>query len=264
MQPYTLLISDLHLQESDPQTTQAYLSLLTTEAKSTDALYILGDFFEFWIGDDDNSSFNQQIKTALKQLRDTGVPVYFMRGNRDFFIGERFMHETGCQLLSDPTVVDIYATPVILSHGDILCTQDRRHLTFRRLTNVPILRWLFLSLPLALRKKIGQKVRDHSKARTSTLAANIMDVSADAVEAILRQHKTGCLIHGHTHRPKIHEIIVDDIRSKRIVLGAWHQQASFLKWYRDGTIELISKDLVEFTTVSKKIPRLALLARDDE
>lgn len=235
---YTLFISDLHLQESQPEILQLFYRFLQQQAPHADALYILGDLFEVWLGDDDNQAFLQPIKNALKTLTLRGVPVYVMAGNRDFLLGQRFAQESGCQLLQDPTLIDLYGQPVLLTHGDLLCTQDKRHQYFRRFVQHPWVRRFLLAMPLSLRRKMGRRLRYLSYHRTQRLMDNIMDVTPAAVQKLMTHYQVARLIHGHTHRPAIHNGLVAGQNFSRMVLGAWHEQGSVLIYDSNGRVQL--------------------------
>lgn len=226
--PYTLILSDTHLQPSTPQANLCFLTLLKTQARFADALYILGDLFEYWIGDDDNSSFNQQIKSALWQLTHSGVPVYFMAGNRDFLVSKCFAQQTGVRQLPDPTVIECYGKRLLLMHGDSLCTDDLRHQSFRRKTNNRFYRRLFLALPLTLRRTIAKRIRSISYQRGQRLDDDIMDVNTRSVNTILQQYKPDALIHGHTHRCAKHQHEVHGHTIPRFVLDSWHHHGNAL------------------------------------
>ena len=230
----TLFISDLHLDGSRPAVTQQFLRFLQTEARNADALYILGDLFELWIGDDDTDPEKRLIVAALADLTRSGVPCYILRGNRDFLLGQRFSSESGCKLLEDGTVVDLYGKPVLLMHGDTLCTDDRSYQRLRRILHTRAVQWLLRNLSLARRNAIAAKVREGSKAHTTRTAPMIMDVNAAAVAAALGDRRISTLIHGHTHRPAIHSLEVAGRAVKRIVLGDWYTQGSVLEWAREG------------------------------
>lgn len=232
MEHHTLFISDLHLEADEPGITAIFLKFLRQEALQADALYILGDLFEAWIGDDDLSPFNREIMDALKQATQSGLPVYFMRGNRDFLIGKRFAKKTGILLLEDPTVIDLYGKRILLMHGDSLCTLDRQHLFWRKISLNPCIQQLALGLPLTWRRKIGRWLRKKSKRHQSYLEAYRMDVSSDEVVRAIESHQAALLIHGHTHQPGIH--------GRRIVLGAWHEQGNALCWPSQGECQFKS------------------------
>lgn len=241
MQNLTLFISDLHLQAGQPRLAELFHNFLQTYANKADALYILGDFFEFWIGDDDKDAFNEKIKANLKQLTQQGVRVFFMHGNRDFLIGERFAAETGCQLLPDSAVIDLYGTPTLLMHGDSLCSQDTKHQRFRRFSQHPVTKKLFLSIPLRVRKLIAHKIRNASKNNTRYLTPGQMDVWPETVVKVMQEQHVQQLIHGHTHRPGVHHFpLLPQQAATRIVLGAWHDVGSALVCRPGGTPELIT------------------------
>lgn len=240
MQNLTLFISDLHLQAGQPQLTKLFLNFLKTQANRADTLYILGDFFEFWVGDDDADDFNKEIKSNLKWLSQQGVQVFFMPGNRDFLVGKHFAQETGCKLLLDPTVIDLYGTPTLLMHGDSLCTQDIKHQQFRRVSQHKITKKLFLMIPLSIRKFIANKIRNASKKNTYHLTAVQMDVWPETVAQVMLQHNVKQLIHGHTHRPGIHHFSLTQQNATRIVLGAWHDVGNALVCDPGNAPELVT------------------------
>jgi UDP-2,3-diacylglucosamine hydrolase len=188
------------------------------------------------VGDDDNSPFNQQIIQAIRELVVNGTPVYFMHGNRDFLIGNKFAQASAVTLLKDPTVIQLYGKQILLSHGDILCTLDRKHQIYRQKVHRPWLQKLFLSLPLILRRKIAQKIRQKSQRHNQIAPTHIMDVSPDEVQRIMSLHQVSLLIHGHTHRPAIHK----NKTGTRIVLSAWHDKGSALIYHDDGQYQLIN------------------------
>lgn len=224
----TLFISDIHLSEARPDMTAALLHFLQQEAPGADALYVLGDLFEFWIGDDDPNPLHRQVADAFLALGRRGVPLYFIHGNRDFLLGRDFARCAGMTLLPDPCIIDLYGARTLLSHGDLLCTRDLGYQKFRRITQLKWLRWLFLRLPLARRRKIAGKLRGQSQQQNAYKAQAIMDVTPQAVDDMLRQHGCRLMIHGHTHRPAIHELRLDGAPARRIVLGDWFEQGSIL------------------------------------
>lgn len=234
----TLFIADLHLQTEEPAITAGFLRFLHGEARSADALYILGDLFEAWIGDDDLNPLHREIALAIKSLADSGVPCYFIHGNRDFLIGKRFATESGMQLLPEEKVLDLYGRRVLIMHGDTLCTDDPGYLAFRAKVHTPWIQKLFLALPLFIRRRIAQKMRDDSKAANSSKSMEIMDVNAQAVVEVMEKHHVQWLIHGHTHRPDIHTLDANGETAHRVVLGAWHTQGSMVKVSVDN-VELI-------------------------
>jgi UDP-2,3-diacylglucosamine hydrolase len=233
----TLFISDLHLDGPRSDITEQFLSFLKDEAQASQALYILGDLFEAWIGDDDPDPDKRRIITALKQLTSSGVPCYVMHGNRDFLLGKRFCAESGARLINDGTVIDLYGRRVLLLHGDTLCTDDPDYQRLRRIVRNPIVQFILRNLSLRQRQRLAEKMRAGSKAHIDAMdkaAPSIMDVNADAVVATFRQFRVDCMIHGHTHRPAIHALIVDGRSATRIVLGDWYEQGSVLRWNANG------------------------------
>jgi UDP-2,3-diacylglucosamine hydrolase len=226
----TLFISDLHLDEARPHITEEFARLLAGEARSADALYILGDLFESWIGDDDDSPLAAQVATHVRALADAGVPVHFMHGNRDFLLGEDYARRAGMALLPDPTVVELRGQRILLMHGDTLCTDDVEYQKFRSVVRDPHWQRAFLAKPLAERRAFAAMARGESSRQTATKQAEIMDVNEQAVLAAVRAHSVRTLIHGHTHRPATHRITVNGQIAERIVLGDWYEQGSVLTW----------------------------------
>jgi UDP-2,3-diacylglucosamine hydrolase len=224
----TLFISDLHLDPASPAIARQFLAFLEGEARGADALYILGDLFEVWLGDDDPAAASREIIGALRRYADTGVPCFVMHGNRDFLIGERFCRETGAKLVDDGTVIELYGESVLLMHGDVLCTDDTSYQRLRRIVRNPVVQWAFRRLSLARRQALAQKMREGSRMHIESTEAGIMDVNAAAVAEAFRRRGVRTLIHGHTHRPAIHELQVDGVAARRIVLGDWHDQGSVL------------------------------------
>lgn len=229
---HTLFISDLHLEPGKPEITLCFLNFLKNHALRAESLYILGDFFEVWVGDDDASPFNVSIIHALREITDHKIPVYLMPGNRDFLIGHQFAKQAGCQLLKDPTLIDLYGVPTLLAHGDQLCTKDSKHQIFRKYTQHPIFRTIFLALPLWLRKKIARMIRQKSQKHTATTSYDLMDVTPEAVTSLLKKYGASRLIHGHTHKPGVH---VHDTQ-QRFVLGDWHTHGSALRCDEKGCV----------------------------
>ncbi|MFJ1340785.1 UDP-2,3-diacylglucosamine diphosphatase [Pseudomonas caricapapayae] len=229
-----LLISDLHLQEERPDITRAFLDLLDGRARHAEALYILGDFFEAWIGDDAMTPFQTTICQALRALSDSGTQVYLMHGNRDFLIGEAFCKAAGCTLLNDPCVVELRGEPVLLMHGDSLCTLDLAYMKMRRYLRNPVSLWILRHLPLSTRQKLARKLRSESKAQTRMKANDIVDVTPEEVPRVMAQFGVRTLVHGHTHRPAIHKLVVDEQPARRIVLGDWDRQGWALQVDEQG------------------------------
>ena len=219
-----LLISDLHLEEKRPDITRAFLLFLATRARQAEALYILGDFFEVWIGDDGMTPFQHEIAGALRELSEAGTRIYLMHGNRDFLIGKRFCREAGCILLSDPHKVQMNGEPVLLMHGDSLCTLDVGYMKLRRWLRNPLSLLILRNLPLSTRQKLARKLRNESRAQTRMKASEIVDVTPQKVIKVMAAHGVRTLIHGHTHRPAVHNLEVNGQPARRIVLGDWDHQ----------------------------------------
>lgn len=232
----TLFISDLHLDPSRPEITRLFVSFLRDQAPKADALYILGDLFEVWLGDDDSSPHNQAIIDALHELTTSGTPVYLMHGNRDFLMGEVFEQRAGGKLLPEPSVIDLYGTPTLILHGDTLCTDDVAYQEFRSMVRDPQWQQQFLSHPIEERARIAGEVRDENDKEKALKTADIMDVNTDAVIHTFREHNINQIIHGHTHRPAIHDLDVDGNAAKRIVLGDWYTQGSVLRCSATGCV----------------------------
>ncbi len=235
----TLFIADLHLQTEEPAITAGFLRFLQGEARHADALYILGDLFEAWIGDDDPNPLHREIAIAIKALVDSGVPCFFVHGNRDFLLGKRYARDCGMTLLAEETVLDLYGRNILIMHGDTLCTDDTGYLAFRAKVHTPWIQTLFLALPLFIRSRIAAKMRAGSKAANSSKSMTIMDVNPQAVASVMAKHQVQWLIHGHTHRPYMHDLTVNGKPAHRVVLGAWHTEGSMIKVTPDG-VELIA------------------------
>jgi UDP-2,3-diacylglucosamine hydrolase len=231
----TLFISDLHLSAERPAIVALFLEFLRTRARGAEALYILGDLFEYWIGDDvAEQPEYRPLLDGLRALTQAGVPVYVMHGNRDFLLGAGFEQASGCRLIPDPTVITLYGEPVLLMHGDTLCTDDLPYLKFRQMVRNPDWVKMFLGKPLAERGAIVRDYREISKAATAAKKPEIMDANPGAVEAALRAHQVRHLIHGHTHRPAQHVVTLDGATARRTVLGDWYDQGSVLACNRNG------------------------------
>lgn len=259
----TLFISDLHLDASRPQISAQFLQFLrtahgranvadaectgATEEERIDALYILGDLFEYWIGDDDPQPLAADVADALHALSNSGVPVYFIRGNRDFLIGDVYAARADLRILPDPCVISLYGQPTLLMHGDLLCTGDTAYQAFRRQSRDPAWQHEMLAQSVAVRTALALGARAASVAHQQRvqkergIAAeigdfreDITDVSADAVESLFARYGIDRLIHGHTHRPAIHSLSVAGKPCTRIVLGDWYEQGSVLRVDADG------------------------------
>ena len=225
----TLFISDLHLEESRPDITEAFLGFLDGKASGVDQLYILGDFFEAWIGDDERTPLQEQIATALRKLLDSGTRIFLMHGNRDFLIGQDFCDRAGATLLDDPTVIDLYGTPTLLMHGDSLCTADVEYQKFRANMRNPQWQQMILQRPLKDRQQMARQLREISMAKNQGKEEFIMDVTPEEVVKDLETHGVQRMIHGHTHRPAVHELTANGSPAKRIVLGDWDKNVWWLE-----------------------------------
>lgn len=225
----TLFISDLHLEESRPDITEAFLGFLDGTASGVDQLYILGDFFEAWIGDDERTPLQEQIAAALRKLRDSGTDIFLMHGNRDFLIGEDFCKRAGASLLDDPTVIDLHGTPTLLMHGDSLCTADVEYQKFRANMRNPQWQQMILQRPLEDRQQMARQLREISMAKNQGKEEFIMDVTPEEVIKDMEAHGVQHMIHGHTHRPAVHELIANGLPARRIVLGDWDKNVWWLE-----------------------------------
>lgn len=232
-----LLISDLHLEQERPDISRAFLHFLETRAVHAQALYILGDFFEVWIGDDAITPFQRSIALALHQLSERGTRIYLMHGNRDFLIGKAFCREAGCTLLPDPCVIELNGERVLLMHGDSLCTQDIAYMRLRRWLRHPLSLFILRNLPLRTRQKLARKLRNESRTQTRMKASEIVDVTPDEVPRIMAAHGVRTLIHGHTHRPAVHALTVEGQDARRIVLGDWDRQGWALQVDKHGFVQ---------------------------
>ncbi len=232
--PDTLFISDLHLDTERPHITRLFGEFLNTLIGRADALYILGDLFEHWIGDDAPDVVATDVIKAIKNVTDNGLRVYFLHGNRDFLIGKKFAAETGCVLLPEAVVIDLYGTPTLIMHGDTLCTDDVGYQNFRKKTNNKLLQKLVLTLPVKTRQSLAAYLRKRSIQDTRDKADDIMDVNSQAVIDAMRQYQVQRLIHGHTHRPARHELLLDGQAAERFVLGDWYEQGSVLRCTPEG------------------------------
>jgi UDP-2,3-diacylglucosamine hydrolase len=226
----TLFVSDLHLDATLPAATAQFSDFLLRTAHSAEALYILGDLFEAWIGDDADEPFQREVCAALARLTGAGVPCYVMHGNRDFLLATGFEARSGCRLLDDPVIIDLYGERALLTHGDLLCTGDTAYQQLRGVVRNRRWQQRFLRLPLSVRRSLARQARAGSTEHTRATAAEIMDADEHAVRAVMRACGVRTLIHGHTHRPAVHEFDLDGVSARRIVLGAWYEQGSYLLW----------------------------------
>lgn len=232
----TLFVSDLHLDASRPGITRLFLDFLAGEARQAQALYVLGDLFEAWVGDDEPGEPGASVCAALKALADSGVPVFLMRGNRDFLFGPGIAARCGATLLPDPCVVDLHGRPTLLMHGDLLCSDDTAYQAFRRQVRDPDWQAQFLAQPLQARQAFAAKARAASREHQQGVSETITDVTPATVEAVMARHGVDRLVHGHTHRPAVHSLLVDDRPAARIVLGDWYEQGSVLRVDADGAV----------------------------
>jgi UDP-2,3-diacylglucosamine hydrolase len=227
-----LFVSDIHLDSAAPAAQRQFIEFLRTDvanpAAAVRALYILGDLFETWVGDDGAAPESGSVIVALRELTDSGIACFLLHGNRDFLIGEEFCRVTGCQLLPDPVVVELNGERVLLTHGDALCTDDHAYQELRSIVRAPFWQRLFLRLPLEDRRALAEEARAGSRAHTARTIPKIMDVNAAAVSAAFKAARVARIIHGHTHRPAVHDALVAGHPVQRIVLGAWYEQGSYL------------------------------------
>lgn len=230
----TYFIADLHLAENRPDITACFLAFLANQAKQAQALYILGDLFEYWIGDDDDNPLTAEISAALLTLSKTGTQLFFIQGNRDFLLGHKYAKKSGMVLLPDVQKVRLYDQDFIIMHGDTLCTHDVDYQAFRKKSRTWWWQFMIKSLPLFVRKKIAQNYRDKSAKATAMKSQDIMDVTPGEVINVLEAYQTQVLIHGHTHRPNIHNIEANNQPAQRIVLGDWYEQGSYLTITPEG------------------------------
>jgi UDP-2,3-diacylglucosamine hydrolase len=224
----SLFASDLHLDSEAPWAIDAFLKFLGGPARSAEALYLLGDLFEVWVGDDDDNADYARAAQGLADLTASGVAVYAIHGNRDFLLGEGFERRTGVKLLPDPVLIELHGVATLLSHGDVFCTEDTSYQQLRSIVRQPSWQRRFLTLPLATRRSLASAARAGSKAHTGRTIPTIMDVNPDAVTRAFRATGARRLIHGHTHRPAIHPSVVDGISAERVVLAPWYEAASCL------------------------------------
>lgn len=234
----TLFISDLHLDADMPAITQCFLNYIG-KAVGADALYILGDFFELWVGDDDRNQLTDTVAQALSELAATGTKIHLMHGNRDFLLGPAYAQRCNAALIEDPTVIDCYGQRIVLMHGDSLCTRDIEYMKFRKMVRSERWQHDFLERSLVERHMIAQQTRQQSKEQSSHKASDIMDVTPQEVLDVLTDKQVNILVHGHTHRPSVHTIrlqepINDKQEALRIVLGSWDSKGWALEFSKQG------------------------------
>ncbi len=244
-------ISDLHLDETRPEICRAFFSYLDNIPEDTEALYILGDFFAAWVGDDDDLEFHENIRQKLKQKTAAGLNIYFMHGNRDFLVGKGFELQTGCILIPDPFVIEYNEKSFLLMHGDTLCTEDTEYQSFREYIRSTDMKVELLKKSLIERRELARQLREKSKTASDGKTEDIMDVTPREVERIMQEHNITTLIHGHTHRPAIHPLTINGLDAKRVVLGDWHNKGwevvleKRLNEQQDNNIQLNSFSLEE-------------------
>jgi UDP-2,3-diacylglucosamine hydrolase len=224
-----VFVSDLHLDSSAPAATDQFLAFLGREAAGAEALYILGDLFEAWIGDDDADADKVRVCDALRALAASGVALFVVHGNRDFLLGEGFERRTGARVLPDPVIAELGGERVLLTHGDTLCTDDFAYQELRSIVRRPAWQRRYLALPLATRELLAREARAGSREHTAQSIPEVMDVNPVAVESAFRASGASRIVHGHTHRPAVHTGTVDGRAVERIVLGAWYEQGSYLR-----------------------------------
>ncbi len=245
----TYFIADLHLTQDRPDITACFTAFLANEARAAQSLYILGDLFETWIGDDDDSAFAHDIAQALRELNEHGTTIYFIHGNRDFLLGQRYAQKAGLILLPEIHTIDLYGQKTVIMHGDTLCTQDIAYQAFRRKSRSWWWQALIKCLPLSMRRKKAENYRRRSAAANAMKTIDIMDVTPSEVVKCLEQHQCQRLIHGHTHRPNVHKITANQQEAERIVLGDWYEQGAWLKVTPEG-FSLLNKNLL-----NKNLPK---------
>ncbi|PHS71979.1 MAG: UDP-2,3-diacylglucosamine diphosphatase [Cycloclasticus sp.] len=234
MTQHVHFISDLHLTKDRPDITQRFLAYLTSLDTHVSDVYILGDLFDVWVGDDDVTEPNEAVKSALKNTVSKGINVSFIAGNRDFLIGQQFFADTGIFCLEDTHIIDLFGTPTLLMHGDLLCTDDVEYQQFRQLTHTTAWQDDMLSKPLTERLAIAQHYRNESVKNKAEKSMDIMDVCQETVASNMQQYNVTQLIHGHTHRPNVHSFDLDGKPATRIVLAEWDNDGSVLDWCEEG------------------------------
>jgi UDP-2,3-diacylglucosamine hydrolase len=231
----SLFIADLHLTEERPLATGRFFHFLEQNARGADALYILGDLFEYWVGDDDLANpVAQDTARKLKALADSGTTIYFMHGNRDFLLAQRYAGQCGMALLADPVVIDLYGTATLLSHGDMFCTDDNQYQQYRRWMRHPLVQKLLLLLPLKVRHRLAGSARSGSERAKAKKTYDIMDVNQEAIARAFREYRVSRMIHGHTHRPARHETTLSGNNLERWVLPDWYGEGGYLVCTAEG------------------------------
>ena len=237
----TVFLSDIHISDQHPEISEHFKEFLLNEKSKINTIYILGDLFEYWLGDDDPNPSYGEIKLLLKKLSQKGLSIFFIHGNRDFLIGEKFAEEAGCHILRDPKVIDLFGKKVLISHGDIFCKDDKKYQSFRDQTRDPEWKKSILGKPLHFREEFAKQARLESIKHTSSKKNEIMDVNKDEILKMYEKYNVDIIIHGHTHRPAIHDVFFNGRNCQRIVLGDWYEQGSILKCDETG-FDLIKLD----------------------
>ena len=235
----TLFISDLHLMPEATQVTELFMHFCQQIAPMAEAVYILGDFFEVWVGDDDDHKYIQRIQDALMALHKRGIKLYFLPGNRDFLLGDKFCARCGITRLPDPTCITLYDQVIVLTHGDFLCTSDHAHQRFRRWTSHSTLQWLFLRLPLSVRRRMAKKLREKSRGSNHLPNQPLGEIDCEASDALIKQYQAAYLIHGHIHQAARHPVYSPDNKPiERVTLGDWGSTGSYLAITESGACQL--------------------------
>ena len=250
-----LFASDVHLAADRPEAVAAFRAFLSGPVRQASHLYLLGDVFDLWLGDDDNRAPHLEAEAALAETVSAGVPVDLIRGNHDFLLGDAFAQRTGCRLVDEPHVIEVGDERVVLLHGDTLCTRDAEYQAFRRYARDPDNQRAFLARPMEERMREAAGIRATSDSRTRLKPEDIMDVTDDEVARVLYACSAARMIHGHTHRPAVHELALEAGPSTRVVLGDWYEQATVLAWDEAGW-RLASPDALD--------PRIAASHSSDE
>ena len=239
----TLFIADLHLSENHRHITYALFSFIDKEAKNAETLYILGDMFEVWIGDDEHTPLMDEVAQKLKSFSEKNdCRLFYIHGNRDFMIGKRYAKQSGMTLLPEHTEIDLYGVKTLIMHGDTLCLFDKNYQKLRKVLHNPILQFIFNTLPLKLRKRIGWKIRTASQAKKAYKNVEIMGVTENEVLRLMTLHKVQRLIHGHTHQVNTHDFEVNGASAQRFDVGDWYTNLSFVDAKPEG-IELVIRPI---------------------
>ena len=238
----TYFISDLHLSESCKKSSKLFNKFIKLKAYSADAIFILGDFWDYWIGDDCENQFTKDIKSQLKELSKK-VPLYFIPGNRDFLVGKKFSQDTNCKIIPDSTVINLYGKKILLAHGDSFCTDDKDYQKYKKVVRNPIVKFIYNLLPLKYRTKIANYIRDKSKANHNQNTgennqSTLVNVNHKAIKDSFENNNVDIMIHGHTHIPNIHSVSIGRSKAKRVVLGDWGSSTYILKYTKSHSLIL--------------------------